>query len=366
MTLSQPLALQSPEFEPQFRSYDAFLRRAEAEIALIDRSVPLNVGRERQRLFQSWQAGQRVAPAFQYAMPPSLGPLRRALLAIADECVSANLVGQLYAARALELELEARCAEALGTPAFAELAAQRYAIDVAEHARAAETWARTWVGETCAAPAGALHRSDDINDPQSLISSMRRAVGRLRLPLRVEVRTNQVAAAATGDGWIAVRPQIMHRERDVARIVLHEIEAHALPRIRAKTAQIGLFAVGSAQSSDDEEGRALLIERRAGYLDIPRRVELGRRHLAALSVRNGADWVQTTEHMLELGAPLDTAQEHATRAHRGGGLAREVVYLVALSRVGRALEREPRLEQWLERGRLSVVAAEALATRASR
>jgi hypothetical protein len=37
------------------------------------------------------------------------------------------------------------------------------------------------------------------------------------------------------------------------------------------------------------------------------------------------------------------------------------VYLVALSRVSRAFEVEPELEHWFERGRVSVVAARALA-----
>ena len=74
MTLSQPISFGTGMHAPRFRELDAFLRRAEAEIALLDRSVPLNMASERQRLFAKWQAGARVAPEFQYATPPSLGP----------------------------------------------------------------------------------------------------------------------------------------------------------------------------------------------------------------------------------------------------------------------------------------------------
>jgi hypothetical protein len=60
------------------------------------------------------------------------------------------------------------------------------------------------------------------------------------------------------------------------------------------------------------------------------------------------------------GATLGDALALAARAHRGGGLAREVVYLPALCRVANALTADPSLETWLEHGRVSVEAAHEL------
>jgi hypothetical protein len=134
-----------------------------------------------------------------------------------------------------------------------------------------------------------------------------------------------------------------------------------LPRLDARNAALGLFRVGSREGADDEEGRALVLEERHGLLGHRRQVELGLRHLAALSVFEGADCVQTVCLLLEYGLELPRALGVASRVHRGGGLGREVMYLSAFQRVGRALDGEPELDDWLSSGRLSVAAARTLA-----
>jgi hypothetical protein len=134
-----------------------------------------------------------------------------------------------------------------------------------------------------------------------------------------------------------------------------------LPRHRARDESLGLFAVGTCGASDDEEGRALLIEDREGLFDDGRRRELGVRHCMAAAVFGGADWVDAVRIGLEHGIAARHAVAMATRVHRGGGLARELVYLPALSRVRAAFESDPSLEEWLSRGRIAVSAARVLA-----
>jgi hypothetical protein len=138
------------------------------------------------------------------------------------------------------------------------------------------------------------------------------------------------------------------------------VEGHALPRARARGETLGLFRLGTRGGSDDEEGRALLCEDRSALFGPVRKREVGLRHLAALSVRDGASWVETVRMLSALGAPLRAAVTIASRVHRGGGLARELVYLPALSRVRRGLETSPDLERWLERGRVSLAAARVM------
>ena len=79
---------------------------------------------------------------------------------------------------------------------------------------------------------------------------------------------------AVGDGFVGVRPGLWHSEGAAMRIVLHEIEGHVRPRVLAQREELALFRVGSARSNDDEEGRALLLERGAGVLEGGRRREL--------------------------------------------------------------------------------------------
>ena len=170
---------------------------------------------------------------------------------------------------------------------------------------------------------------------------MSREAGRCKLPMRVVVEPSLASLAATGDGVIFVAAERWIRVRDVERTVLHEIAGHALPRARAVSAPLGIFALGTARGTDDQEGRALLIERAAGFLDGSRRRELGLRHLGARATLDGATFVDVVELLLEHRAPLESAMRIASRVQRGGpgagGLAREIIYIPSLLRVERLL-----------------------------
>jgi len=351
----QPRGVIELDRTPLFQNTQQLLRRAEAEIRLIDRAQATNAVPEREALIEDYGAGRQRAPNFEYAKPPELGKLRAALTSAASALGGLGALGAAYAARALELECEACAAEQIGTAEFAARCALRYPLEASPDAEAADAWAAHWIHAADDARA-VLHRSDDRADPESLICALERATE--GLPVRVQIR-NQAAAASVGDGFIGVRAGLWHSDAAVTRIVLHEIEGHVRPRVLAQREALGLFRVGSAKSSDDEEGRALLLERGAGVLEGARRRELSRRHLAARAVRLGASFQEIVRELLGLGQDITSAVEAACRALRGGGLAREYVYLVSLARVTRAFEVEPELEGYFEHGRVSVDAARA-------
>ena len=194
--------------------------------------------------------------------------------------------------------------------------------------------------------------------------------GRHRLPMRVVVQPGLASLAATGDGAIFVAADKWLTPRDVERTVLHEISGHALPRARATLAPFGLFALGTARGVDDQEGRALLIEEAAGFLDSSRRFELGLRHIAASATLDGAGVVDVVELLLGRGARIASAVRIAARVQRGGhgagggGLAREIAYLPALVRVRRAMQGRfaAVVERMMSGGRIAVDVAPLLAT----
>ena len=62
----------------------------------------------------------------------------------------------------------------------------------------------------------------------------------------------------------------------------------------------------------------------------------------------------------ELGATVGQAVELACRVQRGGGLGRELIYLVGYERVASRLAVQPRLELVMQSGRVSLDAADAL------
>ncbi|MEJ7728869.1 MAG: tyrosine/phenylalanine carboxypeptidase domain-containing protein [Polyangiaceae bacterium] len=186
-------------------------------------------------------------------------------------------------------------------------------------------------------------------------------MGAWRLPVRVVVSRHLASLAAVGDGVVHVVAGRMLSERDVERTVRHEMLGHVLPRQRADGERLGLFAVGTAAGADDQEGRALFLEKQGGFLDVGRRRELALRHLAARRTQAGEGFVETTRGLLAHDATLPDALRIVARAHRGGGLAREAVYLPALLRVERALAARPALDAVLARGRVAVGAASLLA-----
>ena len=114
------------------------------------------------------------------------------------------------------------------------------------------------------------------------------------------------------------------------------------------------FAIGTARGTHDQEGRALWLERDAGFLDYGRRRELALRRLAARAVEARADFVATVRLLCARGAALALALRVAARVHRGGGLGREAVYVPALLRVEDAMARDRGMDGVMRVGRVSV------------
>lgn len=326
-------------------------------VRLIARATPLNLSSELLRLGEAWALGREEAPRFEYAAPADMGDVARALERFAS--AYEGPWRDLYRARAAELLLEASACEAVGTPAFRALATKRYPRRDAFDDEA-ETLAAEWshLAEDPAPPGAVL--SDDESDPRSLLRSMRRAVGEQRLAVRVVASGRVAALAATGDGIIYVATGRRLTAEETARTVLHEVLGHAAPQDRAKCLGLPLLVAGTAFGADDQEGRALLLEERAGFLSPSRRRELCLRHIAARAMAQGADFVEVARMLRERGASIPPALRITARVFRGGGLGREAAYLPAKARVQAALARSPYLEDIFAAGRVSVEAARAL------
>ena len=69
-------------------------------------------------------------------------------------------------------------------------------------------------------------------------------------------------------------------------------------------AKLGIFRIGTARGSDDQEGRALALEKAAGLFDGHRRREIALRHAAARAVEDRADFVATARLLLDRAAAL--------------------------------------------------------------
>jgi hypothetical protein len=337
---------------------------ASLQIRVIASNTPLNLREELDRLGRGWTRGRCEAPRFFYEPAVRRPELRDKLLALAAQLEAEGPLGGVYGARARELADEAALCEHAGTAGLWSAARRRYARRDTFDPQA-DVMADAWLDEPerAASPSDSERpsvRSDDAHDPGSLLCRLEQEIGRRRLPLRVLVSRNIASLAATGDGFVQVVAERLVSPRDVERTVLHEIEGHVLPRLASSGARLGIFGVGTARGSDDQEGRALAMERAAGFLDRGRRREIALRHLAARSVEQGQDFSATAELLAGRGAPLADALRIAARVHRGGGLGREAVYLPALLRVEAAVSADGALDRVLAAGRVSVDAAPLL------
>ncbi len=345
---------------------DQALARAVSQIQLLAAFTPANAATERMRLAQCAERGTRPVPAWAYG-PASTGdarPLLDATLRALDALGKDPLV-DVYRARAEELSLEAELVHAAGTPSVSALAAKRFAPISTSAAKAANDLAIAWSKERAEKPG--LRIASDSDHPKSLVSILKREIGRRALPFRVLVHASLSSLAATGDGVILVTRGREISEEAAERTALHEIEGHAMPRARAQKQALGIFRVGTARGIDEQEGLALLVEERAGFLVGARRRDLALRATAVLAMRDGADFGDVV-HVLAVkhGAPPREAATIAERIFRGSdgtrpGLGRESVYLESFVTIANAVKNKPDHEIVLASGQVSASAADVLA-----
>ncbi|MRG91833.1 tyrosine/phenylalanine carboxypeptidase domain-containing protein [Polyangium spumosum] len=337
------------------------LVQAASRVRLILCTTPTNLRAELDRLGHVWARGAHEAPRFSYEPAPDHEGLVRALGELAAFLEGEGPLGVVYAGRAREIAAEALICSAVGTSGLWAAARRRFGRRD-PHDDAADHLAARWLE---APPRGGaedepLIRSDDEGAEGSLLVRMRAEIGARRLPFRVVVVRDLSSLAATGEGVVQVAAGRLMTRADVERTVLHEIEGHVLPRCRAAEMGLGIFVIGTQSGADDQEGRALHLERRAGALVGGRRRELALRHVAARRMEAGADFVEAARLLLSHGASIPDALRITARVYRAGGLGREVVYLPALLRVEAALAVDPSLDVVLGAGRVSVDAAAVL------
>lgn len=342
------------------RALDDIIRAVSSRFPLLSGVTPRNATREHVRLVDGWANGRELSPAWE--PPPvdraSLTAAQRLLGELIGKLADARSFSAIYRDRLVELSRDLDVIDAAFSSDLPKAAAARFGSSDDGDAIATE-----FLREQPAPDENTI-RTDDPNDPRSLLSRMRARISELQLPVRVLVRERVGSLAAAGDGVVIVARDRHVSEHEIARVVLHEVEGHVLPRERGRGRTRAIETLGSAGASEDEEGRALLLEDRAALLSPLRKKILGARHRAATMVIAGATFVDVARELRGL-LPLADAIAIASRVMRGGytegrdvlsGVARERVYLPAYARVSRAVEAEPALLDRLGSCRLSLAA----------
>jgi hypothetical protein len=348
------------------RPVDALLRAISERFPLLACATPVDAAREQARLVSEWSRGREVSPRWtaptidRAALRASMRDVDRAHGVLAP---SSDAWLRAYAHRLAELSCELEVIEAAFGASVTSKARKRFALDAAE-AREADALAKRWIDASPQENDAPTIVTCDEQHPASLVQQMRRAISSRSIGARVVVRDRIGALAAAGDGVVVVARARRATEREAARVVMHEIEGHVLPRERGRGMGPGLCASGSAGASEDEEGRALVLEENAGMLDDARKRTLAARHLAATHVDRGASFVEVARTLRDAHRlAIDDALAITTRVMRGaferdgevrGGVMRERVYLPAYLRVTRAVTRDKVTLHALGAARLSI------------
>ncbi len=359
----------SADLPPWLVRAERLLIEAVRSVRLLGSVVPRNAAPERARLVEAFESGHAATPRWTYARTDHAA-LRKALERAAQRLgAEPHPVAQLYAARARELEIEAALASEAGTAVLGALARARFRSASPQAAGEATILARKWIAEgreaLASEPAAETIESDSTG-PGSLLTRMREEVSRLGLPFAVVAQPSLSALAATGERHILVAAGRRVTREDVERTVMHEIEAHAIPRTRASQARLALFQIGTARGIDDQEGLAIVLEERGSFLGPKRKRELAARHLAVEAMDGGAPFAENVQALVkEHGLSAREAVLVAERVYRGGdgstpGLGRERIYLEAFLRVREHLAKTPTDEGILTSGQVSLDAVAVL------
>jgi hypothetical protein len=352
-----------PPADGALRALDGPLHRISREVRLLGAVTPLDAARERARLVAAFERGDGTDPRWRYA-PLELPDARRQLLALSErvDAMPGSPLARLYAARVRELACEAALVDAIGTRGFGAMALSRFAMPY-EASREAAALAESWLALPDEPRVESVQSDGD--DDRSLLSRMREEIAKLGLAFDVVATESLAALAAIGDAriWVAAGRTI--GEADVERTIVHELYGHALPRARAARLRLGIFGVGTARGGDDQEGLALVLEERGGFLGSRRKRELAGRHVVTLRMAEGASFADAARMLIAKGFTAAEAVRMAERSYRGGdgiraGLGRERVYLESFVLVREHLARHPADLAVLASGQVSLDAVDVL------
>lgn len=355
---------------PETAAVERLFETAARIVRPLAAATPENLLAERERLAAAIARGARAMPRWRYAAPSEeLARLRPLLEHVATGLPGREPYAIVLRERAAELAIEAALGEAVGTAGFAELARARYAAEGDDPGLpfAHEVLARRAPPPRAEGAEETLASTDPSRE--SLVSRMRAELGKRKLPFAVRTTSRLSALAATGESYVLVAEGRATTRADVERTVVHEIEGHVVPRVRARAQQKPIFRLGSAKGTDDQEGYALLVEERHRHLDHGRLRELSLRRVAVDLAERGATYHDAAHALVAShGTSPEDAARITERAFRGGtghgaGLVRDRPYLGAYLAMKTAFaEREgPVLEDLVSRGQISLRAARLLA-----
>ena len=283
---------------------------------------------------EAWQefsaAGHARAPAFFYRpLAIDITARKKALFSIALDRFEDPVLEGLYREKQQELDLQLSMLSAREDVSFVEMSRALYgAVDERLEKIAHDILDATARPSRKRQPETADHRYV-ARRAQAMIT--RYADQYPAFSPNVEVRDDLPSGLiVSSDRLLIARTTTMPRER-VDALLSHEVGVHLLTHCNGSGHGLRLFRSGLAGYEGAQEGLAVLAEYLVGGMTVARLRLIAARVVACAGMLDGADFVETyrlltREHGF---APL-MAFNIALRLYRGGGLAKDAIYLRGL------------------------------------
>ncbi|MBB5537961.1 flavohemoglobin expression-modulating QEGLA motif protein [Rhizobium giardinii] len=286
--------------------------------------------------WQEFKAGNfKRAPRFLYRpLSVQVEVEKRKLFSVAFDRFEDPVLYHLYREKQQELDLQLSLITARETSRFVEYSRALYGpVEATLHRSAAEILAKT---------AKAAHDGDDgeagneiadcrdveIAARAMIVSYQRQYEG---FTAEIELRDDLPPGLLVSDGRLLISRTTRVPASRVDALLSHEIGVHLLTYFNGSAQGLRLFRSGLAGYEGMQEGLAVFSEYMAGGMTIARLRLVAARVVACAAMLEGRPFAETYDMLVgEHGFGPATAFNVALRLYRGGGLAKDAIYLRGL------------------------------------
>ncbi|HET7274574.1 MAG TPA: tyrosine/phenylalanine carboxypeptidase domain-containing protein, partial [Longimicrobiaceae bacterium] len=142
----------------------------------------------------------------------------------------------------------------------------------------------------------------------------------------VEIRPDMAGLLVSAGNLLIGKDLLLSPDR-VDALVQHEVGTHVLTYANGSAQPLGQLSLGLADYDETQEGLAVLAEYLVGGLDLGRIRLLAGRVIAADSVEQRAEFVETFRLLRDLEFSAGAAYGITERVHACGGFTRDLIYL---------------------------------------
>lgn len=282
----------------------------------------------------AWQAfsseGHAQAPTFLYRpLAIDIAARKKALFSISLDRFEDPVLEGLYREKQQELDLQLSMLAARDDTRFVEMSRALYGAVDARLEKVAKD-----ILEATAKPR--RKQTSETADHRYVAQRAKAMIARYATQFpafapNVEVRDDLPSGLmVSSDRLLIARTTTMARER-VDALLSHEVGVHLLTYCNGSGHGLRLFRSGLAGYEGAQEGLAVLAEYLVGGMTVARLRLIAARVVACADMLNGADFVETYRRLTrEHGFQPSVAFNIALRLYRGGGLAKDAIYLRGL------------------------------------